>query len=561
MPLPTVEPFYITPPDLTASNWRSRAAAKRAARDALIPAEWRLDEAVLAPANRDATTVVAGCGLLSEREMEITELDELKELAARIAHGEYTSVEVTTAYCKRAAVAQQLTNCLTEIYFEQALERARQLDQQLLTTGKLAGPLHGVPISLKDQFDIKGTELTMGYASYLGRISPQNSALVSLLLDAGAVLHCRTNIPTTLLDGDTENNIFGRTLNPLNLKLSPGGSSGGEGALVAMKGSILGVGTDIGGSIRIPASFCGLHALRPSSHRVPYGVAANSLLGQQSVVSTAGPLARSFSSCAYFLKTVFEAQPAEYDATALPLPFDSTARERVKGREKLAFGVVRTDGWVRPHPPVRRGLEEAVRKLREAGHEVLEFDMTEFKGISPLLTAILLADGGDDIRMTLSPIEEPLLPHQSFPPTTRCTVYETYQLNRQKETYQQRFLQRWLSTSSETTTGKPIDALLLPTTAETACRRLSWGGFGAIASLLDLPAACFPVARVEPEVDRREEEGGFVSLGKEDDDVRANYDPILMAGMPVSLQIIGRRWKDEELLAVASRVAQIVNRA
>jgi amidase len=80
-----------------------------------------------------------------------------------------------------------------------------------------------------------------GYASYLGRISPRNAALVDLLLDGGAIIHVRTNVPTTLLDGDTHNEVFGRTVNPLNTDLSPGGSSGGEGALVAMKGSILGV--------------------------------------------------------------------------------------------------------------------------------------------------------------------------------------------------------------------------------------------------------------------------------------------------------------------------------
>ncbi|GAA6027662.1 hypothetical protein JCM8097_007971 [Rhodosporidiobolus ruineniae] len=551
--------FYTPPSDLTADNWRARAAAKRAARDALIPVEWRLSDDVLMRPPLDATKVVHECGILTERELEITELDDLEELASRITHRVYTSVEVTTAYCNRAAIAHQLTNCLTEIFFEEALARAAELDEHLRTTGQPVGSLHGVPISLKDQFDVAGTECTMGYAAYLGRISTRNSTLVQLLLDAGAVLHCRTNVPQTLLDGDTENHVFGRTWNPLNITLSPGGSSGGEGALVAMKGSILGVGTDIGGSIRIPASFCGLYGLRPSSNRVPYGFATNSLMGQQTVISVAGPMARSFSSCTHFLRVVLDAQPGNYDATALPFPFDASATLRIASRPRLSFGVIRSDHHVTPHPPVQRALEESVAKLRAAGHEVIEFDIADFTGISPLLSAIFFADGIEDIHRTLHPISEPLLPHLTFSPSHRKTVYESWQLNRQRETFQQAFLDRWLATASLTSTGRPVDALLAPTTAMTACKPgdMLWGGYGAIASLLDLPAACMPVGTVDPDADVKKPD--FVPLTKADEDVWATYDPEATAGMPTSIQIIGRRWKDEELLAVCERVAAVLS--
>lgn len=145
-----------------------------------------------------------------------------------------------------------------------------------------------------------------GYAAYLGRTSKRDCALVSMLISAGAVLHCRTNVPQTMMVrnhflplsvsyqadwlvvwpmqiSDTLNHVFGRTRNPLNRSLTPGGSSGGEGALIRMKGSILGVGTDIGGSIRIPSSFCGLCGLRPTTRRVPYGFATNSMVSSSSI--------------------------------------------------------------------------------------------------------------------------------------------------------------------------------------------------------------------------------------------------------------------------------------
>ncbi|BGP47671.1 Serine/threonine kinase mps1 [Rhodotorula kratochvilovae] len=556
MLLPSLAPCYTPGFELTKDNWREQAAQKRFAREALIPAEWRLSPALLALCARDPRSAARESGILTPRELELTECDELEELVEKLADGRYSAVEVTTAYCKRAAIAHQLTNCLTEIYFAEAIARARELDASLEATGSPAGPLHGVPISLKDQFDIEGRELTMGYASYLGRISERDSALVKILHDAGAVIHCRTNVPQTLLDGDTDNHVFGKTLNPLNLELGPGGSSGGEGALVALKGSILGVGTDIGGSIRIPASFCGLYGLRPTSNRVPYGFATNSLLGQRSVLSVAGPLARSISSCAFFLRTILDANPAQYDATALPFPFDASAAPRLAAYSKLAIGVIRTDGHVTPHPPVRRALEEGVKKLEEAGHEVVEMSLVDFKGVAPLLSAILTSDGAEDIFRTLAAIDEPLLPHLGFSSATAKTTYETWQMNRAKEAFQQLFLERVLATAASTTTGRPIDAVLLPTTAMTACRsgEMRWGGYTSLASLLDLPAVALPFSVVDPTVDVLEQD--FVPLSENDREIQALYNPAATAGMPISLQLVGRRWKDEELLAVASRVTE-----
>lgn len=104
----------------------------------------------------------------------------------------------------------------------------------------------------------------MGYVGWLGNFSEQDAVLAAILRKAGAVFYVRTNVPQTLMCGETINNIFGRTLNPANRKLTSGGSSGGEGALIALKGSPLGVGSDIGGSIRIPAGFNGLYGLRPT---------------------------------------------------------------------------------------------------------------------------------------------------------------------------------------------------------------------------------------------------------------------------------------------------------
>ncbi|KAH7379676.1 amidase signature domain-containing protein [Cadophora sp. MPI-SDFR-AT-0126] len=121
------------------------------------------------------------------------------KLLEHLASGKFTSVAVTTAFCKRAAIAQQLVSCLTEVFFEEALARAKYCDEYLAKEGKTLGPFHGLPISLKDSFNIKGISSTIGYTSFIAKgPDSTDSPLVSILLSKGAVLYVKTNIPQTM---------------------------------------------------------------------------------------------------------------------------------------------------------------------------------------------------------------------------------------------------------------------------------------------------------------------------------------------------------------------------
>jgi amidase len=133
----------------------------------------------------------------------------------------------------------------------------------------------------------------MGYISWLGKYDKEDSVMAHLLRKAGAIFYVKTSVPQTLLVCETVNNIIGTTTNPRNRNWSCGGSSGGEGALLAMRGSVLGVGTDIGGSIRVPAAFNSLYGLRSSHGRLPYAKMANSMEGQETVHSVVGPMGHS----------------------------------------------------------------------------------------------------------------------------------------------------------------------------------------------------------------------------------------------------------------------------
>jgi amidase len=147
------------------------------------------------------------------------------------------------------------TNCLTEVLFDEVLARAAYLDKyQAEHDGKVIGLLHGLPISLKDQFPTPPHPSSLGIALLATIPATSEMPLLTILRVKGAVFYVKTNVPTALMMMETKNNVYGETLNPLNTSPSPGGSSGGESTLIAMKGSPLGLGTETGGSTRHPAA-------------------------------------------------------------------------------------------------------------------------------------------------------------------------------------------------------------------------------------------------------------------------------------------------------------------
>ncbi|TCD71576.1 hypothetical protein EIP91_007323 [Steccherinum ochraceum] len=312
---------------MAARDWRELIADKQRRQEESIPKEWRI--AVPPLTQRDVTRVPETCGLLSSKELEITNAD-VPTLLSKLALTEWSSYEVTLAFYKRAIVAHQVVNCLTEIFVERALARARELDDHLKRTGKVVGPLHGLPVSCKDMLRIKGQENCIGYASYIGKIAEFNSVLVDIMYECGANPFVQTNVPQTLMWPETHNLVFGRTLNPYNRTLTPGGSSGGEGALVGMRGSPLGIGSDVGGSIRIPAAFTNLYGLRPSYNRTPHAGAVGTMDGQDSVVATFGPLCNDPDGVRIFMKAVLAAKPWLKDPLAIRKERMGPGRVRVE---------------------------------------------------------------------------------------------------------------------------------------------------------------------------------------------------------------------------------------
>ncbi|GAA6041540.1 hypothetical protein JCM8097_004252 [Rhodosporidiobolus ruineniae] len=550
------------------TDWQQRAQLKRAAQVGLIPPAWRLPASIISSLPLDLRDIPRSCGILSANELDITEA-EADTILERVTSAKWTAVEVATAFCKRAAIAQQLTSCLTEPFFDRALARAAELDAHFAKTGEVVGPLHGLPISLKEQFQIEGVECTMGFVSRIGHISTESAALVQMLENLGAVIHCRTNIPQTLLCDESINHIFGRTLNPLNTSLTAGGSSGGEAALLALRGSPLGVGTDLGGSIRKPASFCGLYSLRPTSRRLPYAGASNVFEGAEALESVLGPMANSLEGLRVFMQAVVGAKPWEWDAKVVERGWDDAlARaEGVAGREKKCFAVMWSDGLVRPHPPIERGLRKAVEKLKAAGHEVVNWDSLDHAAAQEIVSRIFDSDGGEDVRRLIGDSGEPILPQVFTSQFPAISVYESWQLNKRRDAYRQLFLRTYLFTSSRPSaqTPRPIDCIICPTAPHLAAPHLESPRpaglitYTTVWSLLDLPCLTVPTGEsVDPILDGKPEAGTYEPLSEVDKENWEGYSPELYANAPIVLQLVSpRRCREDELVGLG----EVVERA
>lgn len=176
-------------------------------------------------------------------------------------------------------------------------------------------------------------------------------------------------MPVTGMAIETVSQLWGRTTNGFNRALVSGGSSGGEGALVGMYGSPLGVGTDIAGSIRVPCAFNGLYGIRPSTRRLSYEGMTSNVSGGRAIAAAIGPMCHSVRDVELICRIVTEANPWEEDPGVVQMRW--TVRPSLPG--KLTIGLMKFDGVVMPHPPILRGLDEAAARLRAAGHEVVDF--------------------------------------------------------------------------------------------------------------------------------------------------------------------------------------------
>lgn len=199
-------------PPPTIDDWQTISTRAKQTLAASIPPEWRIPPEQMPPDTRlDVRDVPRSCGILSPRELEITE-SFATEILKNVHAGAWTAEDVTRAFCKRAALAHQLTNCLTVTLFAPALARARELDAHFARTGgEVVGPLHGLPVSLKDNFNVPGVPSSVGFTAWAQEKMEGESTVVGILRGLGAVVgYVKTNVPTAMMIAESVNNTYGR---------------------------------------------------------------------------------------------------------------------------------------------------------------------------------------------------------------------------------------------------------------------------------------------------------------------------------------------------------------
>ncbi|XP_072294919.1 fatty-acid amide hydrolase 1 [Eucyclogobius newberryi] len=306
----------------------------------------------------------------------------LSELTQQLQKGSLSPEEVFYAYMEKALDVQKKLNCCTEIILD-SFEQLKNIDSK--------GILYGVPVSLKENVCLKDCDSCCGVVKFLDQPADDDSVLVKVLKKQGAIPFVRTNFPQALLSFDSSNPIYGMTLNPYNLQKTSGGSSSGEGALIGGGGSVIGVGSDIGGSVRIPASFCGICGLKPTSGRLSSMGMRSMYRGQKTVLTTPGPMGKDVESLALFLKAILCDEMFSLDPTVPPLPFNE---EVYQSRKPLRIGYSEQYEGTPVSPSMTRAVREVKALLEQAGHTLVPYKPVRMDEITDLMGKGVFADGG-----------------------------------------------------------------------------------------------------------------------------------------------------------------------
>ena len=448
------------------------------------------------------------------------------EMAMRIRRKELSAVELVEAHLAQIEKVDPRLNAFIQVDVPGA-RRAAQVAENLVVRGAPLGPLHGVPVSIKSSFEVEGFRCESGTRLRSGFVAKKDAPLVKRMRAAGAIVLGVTNTPELLMAWETDNLLYGRTNNPWDLERTAGGSSGGEAAAIAAGMSAGGVGSDGGGSIRVPTHFSGICGLKPTPGRIPATGHFPVSAGPFASIGVVGPMARSIAD----LKILFEVMqgPDAGDTYAAPVPVNWADNVEIR-RGKI--GYFEDDGRTPVTPETRAAVRTAAKALRDAGFQVEAFRPKGLEEARQLWWKYFVVAGGMLLRpmfrgreTDLSPILKDFLEiSASQPPLTAESLLCAWM---ERDLLRTRFFAQM----------EEYPILLCPAAAIPAFRHgeRSWEVEGKRVCYLDAwsyteffnllgnPAAVVPVGRS-------------------------------MEGLPVGVQIVGRPWEEERVLSVAEAV-------
>ncbi|HYY58621.1 MAG TPA: amidase [Pyrinomonadaceae bacterium] len=443
-------------------------------------------------------------------------------LAQAIRDREVSSEEVVGAILERIESVNPKINAVVQLRAEAALAEARSADS-VLARGETKGPLHGIPITLKDALETAGIVSTAGTKGRASFVPAEDETAVARMRAAGAIVLGKTNVPELSLAFESDNLIYGRTNNPYDLMRTPGGSSGGEAAIIAAGGSPLGLGTDLAGSIRLPSHFCGIAGLKPTTGRVPKTAHFPPRGGLTTDLSQAGPMARRVEDLALALPVI--AGVDWRDPTVVPMPLGDPSEVDAKSL-RVAFHT--DNGIATPTPETVLIVKDAARSVTDAGASVDEARPDGIEETYELMHGLLGADGGAGVQ-TLLKIAGTLETHpllQRVQELLRPRAITTVELGALLLRLY-RFRSRMLSFMEH------YDAIISPVCVHPAM--LHGHSFN------EETGAAFSYTMT------------YNLTGWPSVVVRGGTSP---EGLPIGVQIVARPWREDVALALAARIEQ-----
>jgi Asp-tRNA(Asn)/Glu-tRNA(Gln) amidotransferase A subunit family amidase len=452
-------------------------------------------------------------------------------MAQQIREKKISPVELIDAHLAKIGRLNPKLNAFVHLDADRARRDARTAEDEVVS-GNPLGRLHGVPISIKSSLDVAGMPCEAGTRLRAGQIASQDAPLVERLRHAGAIVLGVTNTPELLMAWETDNLLCGRTNSPWDLERTPGGSSGGEAAAIAAGMSAGGVGSDGGGSIRVPAHFSGICGLKPTPGRIPATGHFPASGGPFALLGVVGPMARSLAD----LKALFEVLqgPDDGDTCAAPVPLRWPGKHEIR---KLRIGYFEDDGRTPVTPETRVAVRTAADALRSAGFQVEHFRPEGLEEARVLWKKFFVVAGGMLIRPMfhgrehdLSPILKQFLDWSAAEPSlTADTMLEAW-IGR--DTLRARFLAQM----------RQYPMLLCPAAAIPAFRHgeRSWTIDGKTVTYLDAWSYT----------------EWFNLLGNPGAVVPVSHS---VEGLPIGVQIVGRPWEEEQVLSVATVLEEQCN--
>jgi fatty acid amide hydrolase len=487
------------------------------------------------------------------------------ELARRIARRELSSVEVFDAYRARIDEVNPQVNAIVVPRYDEARLEAEAADRAV-AEGQPLGPLHGVPLTVKDCFHVPGLPSTIGLTNRIGLLDNDSSPLVARLRAAGAVLMGKTNVPQLMVWHECDNPVYGCTNSPYDLGRTPGGSTGGEAAAIASHCSPLGLGNDLGGSIRVPASWNGLYGFKPTSYRLTNVGTTGAFRGLLVMVTQAGPLARTAEDCELMFQ-VLVSDLSGIDTAPVP-PRDPQAVD-LPGMRIAAW---EDDGYFPASAPARRAVREAAQALEQLGATIVWIKPPRIVEMIELYYSIVGSDGGVDASRMLrgSKVDHRvarMLWMAGLSQPVRWSIVQTLRLAGQiwqaslvsvarprsaAEFWQlcEQLGDAIRTFNQEVFVDNGIQAILSPPHAlpaphhEAAIDLLPAASYAFHANLLGLPAGVTPWTTVHADE--------TVAAATSRDVALRRVEETLMnaEGQPVGVQIAAQRWRDDVVLAV-----------